>query len=105
MEWGFFNFMEVWNRDFLRQYRIMGQVLSARDFVSSESGENGGILDVFPIFHTARLEQKIRRKPQLPLCGVALIVYHIARLADALDHRGSLGACKIVQCCGWHQRF
>ena len=43
------NFGLVW----LRQYRIMGQVLSARDFVSSESGENGGILDVFPIFHTA----------------------------------------------------
>ena len=42
-------------KKFLRQYRIMGQVLSARDFVSSESVENGGILDVFSIFHTARL--------------------------------------------------
>ena len=50
----------------LRQYRIMEQVLSARDLASSESVENAGILDVFPIFHTARLEQKIRRKPQLP---------------------------------------
>ena len=35
--------------------------------------ENAGILDVFPIFHAARLGQKIRRSPQLPLCGVALI--------------------------------
>ncbi len=34
--------------------------------------ENAGILDVFPIFHAARLGQKIRRSPQLPLCGVAL---------------------------------
>ena len=34
--------------------------------------ENAGILDVFPIFHTTRLGQKIRRSPQLPLCGVAL---------------------------------
>ena len=35
--------------------------------------ENAGILDVFPIFHTARLGQKIRRIPQLPLCGVAIV--------------------------------
>ena len=41
-------------------------------FDPSESMENAGILDVFPIFHTARLGQKIRRSPQLPLCGVAL---------------------------------
>ena len=50
----------------------MEQVLSARDLASSESVENAGILDVFPIFHAARLEQKIRRKSQLLLCGVAL---------------------------------
>ena len=50
----------------------MGQGDSARDFDPSESMENAGILDVFPIFHTARLGQKIRRSPQLPLCGVAL---------------------------------
>ena len=50
----------------------MGQEFSARDFGSSERVENAGILDVFPIFHTARLGQKIRRKPQLPLCGIAL---------------------------------
>ena len=35
-------------------------------FDPSESMENAGILDVFPIFHTARLGQKIRRSPQLP---------------------------------------
>ena len=51
----------------------MGQGDSARDFDTSESMKNAGILDVFPIFHTARLGQKIRRSPQLPLCGVALI--------------------------------
>ena len=56
----------------LGHHRIMGQALSVRDFVSSESVENAGILDVFPIFHTARLEQKIPRKPKPPLCGVAL---------------------------------
>ena len=50
----------------------MGQGDSARDFDPSESMENAGILDVFPIFHTARLGQKIRRSPQLPVCGVAL---------------------------------
>ena len=50
----------------------MGQGDSARDFDPSESMENAGILDVFPIFHTARLGQKIRRSPQYPLCGVAI---------------------------------
>ena len=56
----------------LGQHRIMGQGDSARDFDTSESMKNAGILDVFPIFHTARLGQKIRRSLQLPLCGVAL---------------------------------
>ena len=55
---------------FLRQHRIMGQGDSARDFDTSM--KNAGILDVFPIFHTARLGQKIRRRPQFPLCGAAL---------------------------------
>ena len=50
----------------------MGQGDSARDFEPSESMENVGILDVFPIFHTARLGQKIRGSPQPPLCGAAL---------------------------------
>ena len=50
----------------------MGQGDSARDFGTSESMKNAGILNVFPIFHTARLGQKIRRSPQSPLCGVAL---------------------------------
>ncbi|MCI7020683.1 MAG: hypothetical protein MR913_12960 [Clostridiales bacterium] len=52
----------------------MGQGDSAGDFGPSESMENAGILYVFSIFHTAQLGQKIRRSPQLPLCGVALIV-------------------------------
>ena len=50
----------------------MGQGDSAGDFDPSEGIENAGILDVFPIFHTARLGQKIHRSPPLPLCGVAL---------------------------------
>ena len=44
----------------------MGQGDSARDFDTSENMKNAGILDVFPIFHTARLGQKIRRSLQLP---------------------------------------
>ena len=50
----------------------MGQGDSARDFAPSESMENAGILCVFPIFHTARLGEKICRSPQYPLCGVAI---------------------------------
>ena len=50
----------------------MGQGDSARDFGTSESMKNAGILDVFPVFHAARLGQKIRRSPQSSLCGVAL---------------------------------
>ena len=57
---------------YLRQHRIMGHGDSARDFGTSESMENAGILDVFPIFHTARLGQKIRRSPLSPPSGVAL---------------------------------
>src|SRR5574344_874118 len=55
----------------------MGQGDSARDFGTSESMKNAGILDVFPIFHTARLGQKIRRSPQFPLCGVALALFKL----------------------------
>ena len=43
-----------------------------RNFDTSERMENAGIPDVFPIFHTARLGQKIRRSPLSPLCGAAL---------------------------------
>ena len=35
-------------------------------FDTSECMKNAGILDVFPIFRTARLGQKIRRSPQSP---------------------------------------
>ena len=34
----------------LRQYRIMEQVLSPKDFAPRESVEKAGILDVFPFF-------------------------------------------------------
>ena len=51
--------------------RIMGQGDSARDFDPAESSGNVGILCGFPIFRAARMDQKIRRSPQLTLCGVA----------------------------------
>ena len=43
-----------------------------RDFVPNQSMEKGGILCVFPFFQTEEWVQKIRRNPQLLLCGVAL---------------------------------
>ena len=61
----------------LWQHRTMGQGDSARDFDTSESMKNVGILDVFPIFRTARLGKKLRRSPQSPLCGVALKLTHL----------------------------
>ena len=53
----------------------MGQGDSARVFDTSESMKNAGILDVFPVFHAARLGQKIRRSPQFPLCGAAQVLF------------------------------
>ena len=38
----------------------MRRELAARDFGSPESMENEGILDVFPVFHTAPVGRKIR---------------------------------------------
>ena len=61
----------------------MGQGDSARDFDASESMKNAGILDVFPIFYTARLGQKIRRSPQFPLCGVALRILILVLLSPS----------------------
>ena len=64
----------------------MGQGDSARDFGTSESMKDAGILDVFTIFHTARLGQKIRRSPQLPLCGVALVLSAFGEYGILLLH-------------------
>ena len=44
----------------------------ARDFVSNESLENLGILDVFQVFQTAQLGQKIRQQPQTIYSAVTL---------------------------------
>ena len=44
----------------------MGARRFGQCFDPSDIMENAGILDVFPIFHTARLGHKIRRSPQLP---------------------------------------
>ena len=54
---------------FWGQHRIMGRGYSVRDFAPGESMENAEILCVFPIFHTARLGQKIRRSSH---CACAL---------------------------------
>ena len=63
---------ELCEGDFIRASPHNGARRFGQCFDPSESMENAGILDVFPIFHTARLGQKIRRSPQHPLCGVAL---------------------------------
>ena len=76
----------------------MGQGDSAGDFGPSESVENAGILDVFPIFHTARLGQKIRRSPQLPLCGVALRSFALpvaGMVIGTAQQCGKLGFCGV----------
>ena len=58
--------------DFLRQHRTIWQEHSAKDFASYESYKRAGILYVFPPFITARMGQKIGRRPQTQLCGDAL---------------------------------
>ena len=65
-------------------------------FDPGESMENGGILDVFPIFHTARLGQKIRRSPQLPpkRCCLRFSSSAKARQAGCLaEHHGPFRSC------------
>ena len=57
----------------LWQHRTIWQEHSAKDFASYESYKRAGILYVFPPFITARMGQKIGRRPQTQLCGDALI--------------------------------
>ena len=56
----------------LGQHRTIWQEHSAKDFASYESYKRAGILYVFPPFITARMGQKIGRRPQTQLCGAAL---------------------------------
>ena len=56
----------------LWQHRTIWQEHSAKDFASYESYKRAGILYVFPPFITARMGQKIGRRPQTQLCGDAL---------------------------------
>ena len=58
----------------LGQHRTIWQEHSAKDFASYESYKRAGILYVFPPFITARMGQKIGRRPQTQLCGDALEV-------------------------------
>ena len=60
------------NSSCLRQHRTIWQEHSAKDFASYESYKRAGILYVFPPFITARMGQKIGRRPQTQLCGDAL---------------------------------
>ena len=53
------------------QHRTIWQEHSAKDFASYESYKRAGILYVFPPFITARMGQKIGRRPQTQLCGDA----------------------------------
>ena len=57
---------------YLGQHRTIWQEHSAKDFASYESYKSAGILYVFPPFITARMGQKIGRRPQTQLCGAAL---------------------------------
>ena len=59
-------------QEYLRQHRTIWQEHSAKDFASYESYKRAGILYVFPPFITARMGQKIGRRPQTQLCGDAL---------------------------------
>ena len=59
-------------RGLLRQHRTIWQAHSVKDFASAEGYKRAGILDVFPSFITARMGQKIGRRPKTQLCGVAL---------------------------------
>ena len=56
----------------LGQHRTIWQEHSTKDFASYESYKRAGILYVFPLFITARMGQKIGRRPQTQLCGDAL---------------------------------
>ena len=58
--------------EMLWQHRTIWQEHSAKDFASYESYKRAGILYVFPPFITARMGQKIGRRPQTQLCGDAL---------------------------------
>ena len=60
------------NHCVLGQHRTIWQEHSAKDFASYESYKRAGILYVFPPFITARMGQKIGRRPQTQLCGDAL---------------------------------
>ena len=65
------------------------------DFDPSESMENAGILDVFLIFHTARLGQKIRRSPLSPPKRCCLIQYAESPVCDrAFDIIGFVKKCQ-----------
>ena len=70
------NFAGFIQASFLGQHRTIWQEHSAKDFASYESYKRAGILYVFPPFITARMGQKIGRRPQTQLCGDALDPYY-----------------------------
>ena len=70
----------------LGQHRTIWQEHSAKDFASYESYKRAGILYVFPPFITARMGQKIGRRPQTQLCGDALEDKIDMALERAIQH-------------------
>ena len=70
-------------------------------FDTSECMKNAGILDVFPIFRTARLGQKIRRSPQSPLCCVALGNSALERILKCTESHYFFEQRLSVWCCGF----
>ena len=65
------NLREYYPDYYSRQHRTIWQEHSAKDFASYESYKRAGILYVFPPFITARMGQRIGRRPQTQLCGDA----------------------------------
>src|SRR5699024_8545009 len=88
----------------LGQHRTSWQEHSAKDFASYESYKRAGILYVFPPFITARMGQKIGRRPQTQLCGDALS--NLKVFLTGTYH----GRCALLQsyldeyCFRWHGR-
>ena len=74
---------------YLRQHRTIWQEHSAKDFASYESYKRAGILYVFPPFITARMGQKIGRRPQTQLCGDAL--KHCSSISEIFSFINCIG--------------
>ena len=91
-------------RKILRQYRIMGQGDSARDFDASEGMKNAGILDVFPIFSYCTIGTKDLPKPAVPIVRCCLNSFRPELRQNALSSLLG-GKPSGVICLFWHNSF